>query len=104
ARTDHPTGAAKERLAKAGLRVVIPRGWQGRIVRADRGFPFPAVEAANFRLAPVGASVVVPSPMGLTRSQVRLVLLEVGNPPGRHFPPTRRIRPLSPADFGFRLL
>src|SRR5437016_9961091 len=77
--TEHPTGAAKERLAKAGLRVVIPRGWQGRIVRADRGFPSPAIEAANFRLAPVSASVVVPSPTGLTRSQVRLVLLETGD-------------------------
>jgi hypothetical protein len=96
-------GAPKERLAKAGLRVVIPRGWQGRIVRADRGFPSPAVEATNFRLAPVSASVVVPSPTGLTRSQVRLVLLEVGNPPSRRFPPTRRIQPLSPADFAFRL-
>jgi len=72
-------------------------------VRADRGFPSPAIEAANFRLAPVSASVAVPNAAVLTRSQVRLVLLEVGNPPGRHFPPTRRIRPLSPADFAFRL-
>src|SRR6266516_2881777 len=101
--TGEQTGAANERLAKAGLRVVIPRGWQGRIVRADRGFPSPAIEAANFRLAPVSASVVVPNAAGLTRSQVRLVLLEVGNPPGRRFPPTRRIRPLLPADFAFRL-
>jgi hypothetical protein len=101
--TEHPTGAAKERLAKAGLRVVIPRGWQGRIVRADRGFSSPAIEAANFRLAPVSASVVVPSPTGLRRSQVRLVLLEVGNRPGRRFPMTRRIGPLSPADFAFRV-
>src|SRR3989440_3582243 len=101
--TEHPTGAAKERLAKAGLRVVIPRGWQGRIVRADRGFPSLAIEAATFRLAPVSASVAVPNAAGLTRSQVRLVLLEVGNPPGRRFPMTRRIRPLSPADFAFRL-
>src|SRR5438105_11182219 len=101
--TEHPRGAAKERLARAGLRVVIPRGWQGRIVRADRGSSSPAIEAANFRLAPVSASVVVPSPAGLTRSQVRLVLLELGNPPGRRFPPTRGMQPLLPADFAFRL-
>jgi hypothetical protein len=99
----HQTSAPKQRLAKAGLRIVLPRGWQGRIVRAERGFPDPAIEAANFPLAPVRAPVVVPSPTGLTRSQVRLVLLQVGNPPGRRFPPTRRIRPLSPADFALRL-
>jgi hypothetical protein len=101
--TEHHTGAAKPPLAKAGLRVVLPRGWQGRIVLADPGFANPAIEAANFPLAPIRDSVVVPSPTGLTQSQVRLVLLQVGNPPGPRFPPTRSIRPLSPDDFAFRL-
>jgi hypothetical protein len=96
-------GRTTEHLAKAGLQLRLPYGWYGRIVRANRGFPNPAVEAANFPLPPLGTSVVVPSPTGLKRSQVRLVLLEVGNPPGRRFPPARRIRPLSHADFAFRL-
>jgi hypothetical protein len=97
------TGAADERLVKSGLRFALPRGWQGRIVPADRGFVYPALEAANFALPPSGSSVVVPSPTDLKRSQVRLVLIEVGNPPSRRFPPTRRIEPLSDADFAFRL-
>src|SRR5437667_3880666 len=49
ASTEQPTGAAKERLAKAGLQVVVPRGWQGRIARrswlsvpGDRGGELPA--------------------------------------------------------------
>jgi hypothetical protein len=96
-------GAADELLVKAGLRVLPPRGWQGRIVPADRHFVYPALEAANFALPPSASSVVVPNPTDLNRSQVRLVLIEVGNPPGRRFPPTRRIEPLSHADFAFRL-
>src|SRR2546430_10290361 len=81
ASTEHPTGAAKERLAKAGLRVVIPRGWQGRIVHADRGFPSPAIEAANFRLAPASAAIVGPRPTRLTPANVQLACPDVSNPP-----------------------
>lgn len=101
--TSHHMGAVDVRLVGAGLRVMLPRGWQGRIVRADRGFVYPALEAANFPLPSSASSVVVPSPTDVKRSQVRFVLIEVGNPPGRRFPPTRRIEPLSHADFAFRL-
>jgi hypothetical protein len=96
----HQTGATSNRLAKAGLRVVLPRGWYGRIVLADPGFPNHALEAGNFQLVPLDGPLEVPSTTGLQRSQVRLVLLEVGNPPGRRFPPMRHIRPLSRTDFG----
>jgi hypothetical protein len=101
---DANPAAAITRLAGAGLSAVLPRGWHGRIVRsAGSHDPYPTLEAANFRLPrKFDRWIGEGSSTSPRHAQVRLLLAEGGNPPGRHFPPTRHLGPLSGADFACR--
>ncbi|MGH3009857.1 MAG: hypothetical protein ACRDLM_10710 [Gaiellaceae bacterium] len=86
-------------VARFALRIALPSGWDGRVFAHPAPCPCAVLQAANFRL-PAGDDAAGSKALArMRRGDVRILLAEVGNPPGRRFPPTRLPLRITRADF-----
>ncbi|MFN2472275.1 MAG: hypothetical protein ABR583_15080 [Gaiellaceae bacterium] len=86
-----PREARSDRvLSDYGIRMRLPAGWDSRFYWHQGAVPsLPVLQAANFPLPHADDDLGSSAVSRMTRDSLRVVLLEVGNPPGRAFPPTR---------------
>lgn len=96
-------GSATARVvARLALRMALPSGWDGRIFAHPAPCPCAVLQAGNFRLPARDDAAGSKALARMGRGNVRILLAEVGNPPGRRFPPTRLPLRITRGDFAGR--
>ncbi len=76
-------------IAGYALRMALPAGWDGRVFTHPAPCPCPVLQAANFPLPASDNENGSKALRRMGRANVRMLMVEVGNSPGRRFPPTR---------------
>lgn len=77
------------RISGHALGIVLPTGWDGHVFAHPPPCPCAVLQASNFPLPARDDAAGSKALARMRQGDVRVLLTEVGNPPGRRFPPTR---------------